>query len=47
MPPCLTGMEARVGAHHLSRNRKRLATRLGWMPARYVRPYSKGQKNDS
>jgi transposase len=41
--PCLIGMEACVGAHHLSRKLKHDA-RL--MPAKYVRPYSKGQKND-
>src|ERR1700739_4935346 len=34
LPPCRIGMEACVGAH----------ARL--MPAKYVRPYSKGQKND-
>jgi hypothetical protein len=42
MPPCLIGMEACVGAHHLSR--KGHDARL--IPTRYVRPYSKGQKND-
>ena len=43
MSPCLIGMEACVGAHHLSRKLKALGHDV---PAKYVRPYSKGQKND-
>jgi transposase len=39
-------MEACVGAHHLSRRLKALGHDTRLMPARYVRPYSKGQKND-
>src|SRR5262249_13870840 len=46
MPPCLIGMEACVGAHHLSRQLKVLGHDARLMPAKYVRPYSKGQKND-
>src|SRR4029453_18118757 len=46
MPPCLVGMEACVGAHHLSRRLKELGHDARLMPAKYVRPYSKGQKND-
>ena len=46
MPPCLIGMEACVGAHHLSRQLKALGHDARLMPAQYVRPYSKGQKND-
>src|SRR5215467_1332536 len=46
MPPCLVGMEACVGAHHLSRKLKGLGHDARLMPAKYVRPYSKGQKND-
>ena len=46
MPPCLIGMEACVGAHHLSRRLNALGHDARLMPARYVRPYSKGQKND-
>src|SRR5258708_3004617 len=45
-PPCLIGMEACVGAHHLSRTIKALGHDARLMPAKYVRPYSKGQKND-
>ena len=46
MPPCLIGMEACVGAHHLSRKLKAFGHDARLMPAKYVRPYSKGQKND-
>src|SRR5688572_18330379 len=46
VPPCLIGMEACVGAHHLSRKLKALGHDARLMPAKYVRPYSKGQKND-
>jgi transposase len=46
MTPCLIGMEACVGAHHLSHQLKALGHDARLMPAKYVRPYSKGQKND-
>ena len=46
IPPCLIGMEACVGAHHLSRKLSSLGHDARLMPAKYVRPYSKGQKND-
>jgi transposase len=46
LPPCLIGMEACVGAHHLSRKLQALGHDARLMPAKYVRPYSKGQKND-
>src|SRR3974377_1907835 len=46
LPPCLIGMEACVGAHHLSRKLKALGHNARLMPAKYVRPYSKGEKND-
>jgi hypothetical protein len=39
MSPCLIGMEACVGAHHLSRRLKALGHDARLMPARYVRPY--------
>jgi len=42
----LIGMEACVGAHNLSRNLASLGHDARLMPAKYVRPYSKGQKND-
>jgi transposase len=46
LSPCLIGMEACVGAHHLSRKLQLLGHNARLMPAKYVRPYSKGQKND-
>jgi transposase len=41
MPPCLIGMEACVGAHHLSRKLTALGHDARLMPAKYVRPYSR------
>jgi transposase len=46
IPSCLIGLEACVGAHHLSRQLKALGHDARLMPAQYVRPYSKGQKDD-
>ena len=46
LPPCLIGMEACVGAHHLSRKLTSLGHDARLMPAKYVRSYSRGQKND-
>ena len=46
LPPCLVGMEACVGAHHLSRRLEALGHDARLMPARYVRAYLKGNKND-
>ena len=46
MPRCLVGMEACVGAHHLGRQLGALGHDVRLMAAKYVRPYSKGQKND-
>ena len=46
LPPCLIGMEACVGAHHLSRKLQLLGHNARLMPAKYVRPYNRGQKND-
>ncbi len=46
LAPCLIGMEACVGAHHLSRQLLALGHEARLMPARYVKPYLKGQKND-
>ena len=46
LPGCLIGMEACTGAHHLSRKLRALGHDARLMPAKYVRPYSKGQKND-
>src|SRR5437870_6580444 len=46
LPPCLVGMEACVGAHHHIRRLKALGHDARLMPAKYVRAYAKGQKND-
>src|SRR5258705_1914478 len=46
MPPCLMGMEACVGADHLSRKLQAHGHDARVMPAKYVRAYSTGQKND-
>src|SRR3974377_2288803 len=46
MPPCLIGMEACVGAHHLSRRLHLLGHEARLMPAEYSKPYYKWQKND-
>jgi transposase len=45
-PLCLIGMEACVGAHHLARKLTALGHDARLMPAKYVRPYARGQKND-
>jgi hypothetical protein len=42
-PPCLIGMEACAGAHHLSRQLKAYGHDARLMPARYVRPYSRAE----
>src|SRR5246127_2173803 len=47
LPPCRIGMEACVGAAHPSCRLQMLGHDARLMPAKYVRPYSKGQKNDS
>src|SRR3979490_1089740 len=46
LPPCRLGMEASVGAHHLSPTLNALGPDARPTAAKYVRPYSKGQKND-
>src|SRR5437879_1152194 len=46
MPRCLIGMEACVGAHHLSRKLNSLGHDARLMPAKYVKAFLKGNKND-
>jgi transposase len=46
MPPCLVGMEACVGAHHLSRQLLILGHDVKLVPGQFVKPFLKGQKND-
>lgn len=46
MPPCLVGMEACSGAHHVARELKKLGHDARIMAARFVAPYRKSGKND-
>ena len=45
-PACLIGMEACNGAHHLSRKLIRMGHDARLMPAKYVKAFLKGNKND-
>jgi transposase len=45
-PPCLVGMEACATAHHWAREISALGHEVRLMPARYVKPYVKRNKND-
>jgi hypothetical protein len=47
IPPCLIGMEACVGAHHLGRQLSALGHDTRLMPARYVRPFRKARRMTS
>jgi hypothetical protein len=47
LPPCLIGIEACASSHHWSRELKALGHTLRLMPAAYVKPYVKRQKNDA
>jgi transposase len=46
LPPCLIGMEACAGSHHVSRKLIALGHDARLMPAKYVKPFLKGHKND-
>src|ERR1700746_837974 len=46
LPPSIVGMEACLSAHFVSRVLRRLGHRPRIIPAIYVRPFVKGQKND-
>ena len=46
IPPCLIGMEACAGAHHMGRKLAALGHDVRLMPAKYVKPFLKGHKND-
>lgn len=45
LPACLIGMEAGVGAHHLSRKLKTLGHDARLMPAKYVRHFILSHKS--
>jgi len=46
LPPCIIGMEACLSAHFVSRTLRALGHEPRIIPAIYVRPFVKGQKND-
>ena len=46
VPPCLIGMEACSGAHHIARQLEALGHDVRLIPAQYVKPFLKGHKND-
>jgi transposase len=46
LPPCLIGMEACGGAHHLGRQLAALGHDVRLIPAQYVKPFVNGSKND-
>jgi len=46
LPPCIIGMEACLSAHFVSRTLRKLGHDPRIIPAIYVKPFVKGQKND-
>ena len=44
--PCLVGVEACAGAHHIGRRLSAFGHNVRLIPAQYVKPFRKGQKND-
>jgi transposase len=46
LPPCIVGMEACLSAHFVSRSLRQLGHEPRIIPAIYVKPFLKGQKND-
>jgi transposase len=47
LPPCLVGMEACGGAHHLARSLQRYGHTVRLMAPQFVKPYVKTNKNDA
>jgi transposase len=47
LPPCIVGMEACLSAHFVSRALRALGHEPRIIPAIYVKPFVKGQKNHS
>ena len=47
LSPCLIGIEACATAHHWARELRELGHKVRLMPARYVKPYVKRNKNDA
>jgi transposase len=46
LPRCLVGIEACCGAHHVGRQLAALGHEVRLIPARYVKPFVKSNKND-
>lgn len=46
LPRCIVGMEACLSAHFVSRTLRRMGFEPRIIPAIYVKPFNKGQKND-
>src|ERR1700720_4409207 len=46
LPPCIVGMEACLSAHFVRRALRALGHKPRIIPAIYVKPFVKGQKND-
>jgi transposase len=46
LPPCIVGMEACLSAHFVSRTLRKLGFEPRIIPAKYTKPFVKGQKND-
>src|SRR5215207_7865211 len=47
LPPCIVGMEACLSAHFVSRTLRALGHEPQIIPAIYVKPFVKEQKNDT
>jgi transposase len=47
LPPCVVGLEACGSAHHWARELLKLGHDVRIMPAAYVKPYVRRQKNDA
>ena len=47
LPPCLVGMEACASSHYWAREITQVGHEVRMMPARYVKPYVKRNKNDT
>ena len=46
LSPCLVGLEAGSGSHHIARQIQALGHDVRLLPAQYVKPFLKGHKND-
>ena len=46
LPRCVVGMEACLSAHFVSRTLRKMGFEPRIIPAIYVKPFNKGQKND-